>query len=157
MTRSKVIWKNVFILAAAGGAAFWVTNYAISRTPIAAEYRAALSISYLPMLVEALVGGLIIAGCVSFFLLRFFDRIPMQGPISKSIVLTFIVLLIVTILIGGPSSYLATGDALRFFLIGTIFNALRFLALGIGVGYLYQRLSEETDPSENASQNAEVE
>ncbi len=83
MTRSKVIWKNVFILAAAGGVAFWVTSYAISRTPIAAEYRAALSISYLPMLVQALVGGLIIAGCVSFFLLRFFDMIPNKGSDFK--------------------------------------------------------------------------
>jgi len=43
---------------------------------------AAFSISYLPLaLVEALVGGLIIACCVSYFLLRFFDKIPTNNPI----------------------------------------------------------------------------
>jgi hypothetical protein len=133
--------KEMTILAVAGGLGFWVANFAISLTPIAAEYRAALSISYLPMLLEALLGGLMIGFCVSYFLFRFFDKIPTQDPISKSVILTLIVLLIVTILIGGPSSFLATGNVLRYFLIGTIFNLLRFLALGIGIGYLYDRLN----------------
>jgi glycopeptide antibiotics resistance protein len=93
------------------------------------------------MLLEALPGGLMIGFCVSYFLLRFFDKIPTQDPISKSVILTFIVLAIVTILIGGPSSFLATGDVLRYFIIGAIFNVLRFLALGIGIGYLYKRLN----------------
>ncbi len=97
MTHSSEIWRKTFILTAAGGFAFWVTNFAISRTPIAAEYRAALSISYLPMLVEALVGGLIIGFCVSYFLLRFFDKIPTKNPILKSVILSFVVLIIVTI------------------------------------------------------------
>jgi hypothetical protein len=133
--------KEMTILAVAGGSGFWVANFAISLTPIAAEYRAALSISYFPMLLEALLGGLMIAFCVGYFLLRFFEKIPTQDPISKSVILTFIVLIIVTILIGGPSSFLATSDVLRYFLIGTIFNVLRFLALGIGIGYLYKRLN----------------
>ena len=135
----KMIWKNVFILTMAGGLAFWLANFAISRTPIAAEFRAALSISYLPMLVEALVGGLIIAFCVSFFLLRFFDKIPTKDPILKSVILSFVVLIIITISIGGPSSFLETSDVLRYFLIGTSFNFFRIFALGIGIGYLYKR------------------
>jgi hypothetical protein len=141
MTRSKVIWRNVLILAVAGGLAFWLANFTISLTPIAAEYRAALSISYFPMLLEALLGGLVIGFCVSYFLLRFFDKIPTQDPISKSVLLTFILLIIVTISIGGPSSFLATGNVLRYFLIGTIFNVIRILALGIGIGYLYRWLN----------------
>jgi len=157
MTRSKVIWRNVFVLAVAGGLAFWVANFAISRTPIAAEYRAALSISYFPMLLESLIGGLIIGFCASYFLLRFFDKIPTKNPILKSVILSFIVLIIVTILIGGPSSYLATSDVLRCFLIGTIINVLRFLALGIGIGYLYRRLYKGFDPSANASKSAQAE
>jgi len=140
MTQSKEIWKKPAILVIAGGLAFWVANFAISRTPIAAEYRAALSISYFPMLLESLLGGLIIGFCVSYFLLRFFDKIPTKDPILKSVILTFIVLIIVTISIGGPSSFLATGDVLRYFLIGTIFNIIRILALGIVIGYLYKRL-----------------
>jgi hypothetical protein len=137
MTQSKEMTK----LAVAGGLGFWVANFAISLTPIAAEYRAALSISYLPMLLAALLGGLLIGFCVSYFLLRFFDKIPTQDPISKSIILTFIVLIIVTILIGSPSNFLASGNVLRYFIIGTIFNVIRILALGIVIGDLYIRLN----------------
>jgi len=157
MTQSKVIWRNVFALAVAGGLAFWLTNFAISRTPIAAEYRAALSISYYPMLLEALLGGLIIGFCVSYFLLRFFDQIPTQGPISKSVILTFIVLIIVTTLMQGPASFLTvTRNAWYVFLTGALINVLRFLALGIGIGYLYKRLYQGSDPSANISKFAQV-
>ena len=146
MKNSKGIWRKVFILAVAGGLAFWLANFAISRTPIAAEYRAALSISYYPMLLESLIGGLIIGFCVSYFLLRFFDKIPTKNPILKSVILSFIVLIIVTILLGGPSSFYATGNVLRYFIIGTTFNVIRILALGIGIGYLYRRLYKGFDP-----------
>ena len=157
MTQSKEIWRKVSILAIAGGAAFWVANFAISLTPIAAEYRAALSISYLPMLLEALVGGLIIGFCVSYFLLRFFDKIPTKNPILKSVILSFIVLIIATMLIEVPAKFLtATSDALRYFLIGTMFNILRILALGIVIGYLYKRLYKRFDPSAIASESAKT-
>ena len=132
--------KGLFKLSVAGGFAFWATNFAISRTPIAAEYRAALSISYLPMIIESLIGGLIIGLFVSYFLLRFFDKIPTNNPILKSVILSFIVLTIITILIVSPSILLTPNDPLRYFLIGTLFNILRILALGIVIGYLYKRL-----------------
>jgi hypothetical protein len=139
---STILSKNLFILTIGGGVAFWLANFAISLTPIAAEYRAALSISYLPMLLEALLGGLIIGFGVSYFLLRFFDKLPAKNPILKSVMLSFIVLLIVTMLIEVPSKFLApTSDALRYFLIGTMFNVIRILALGIVIGYLYDRLN----------------
>ncbi|HEY3420719.1 MAG TPA: hypothetical protein VGK23_09220 [Methanomassiliicoccales archaeon] len=132
--------KKLNKLAIVGGAAFWATNFAISLTPIAAEYRAALSISYLPMIVESLIGGLIIGFFVSYSLLRYFDRIPTQDPILKSVMLSSIALMVVTILLQGPEGFLATSDALRYFLIGTLFNVLRILALGLAIGYLYKRL-----------------
>ena len=140
MTQSKEIWRKASILAIAGGLAFWVANFAISLTPIAAEYRAALSISYLPMIVAALIGGLIIGFFVSYILLRFFDKIPTKNPILKSIILSLITLIIVTILIEAPSSFLTTSDVLHVFLIGAMFNLLRILALGIVIGYLYKKL-----------------
>jgi NhaP-type Na+/H+ or K+/H+ antiporter len=96
------------------------------------------------MLFEALLGGLLIGFCVSYFLFRFFDKIPTQDPILKSEILTFIVLIIVTILIGGPSSFLATGNVLRYFIIGTMFNVIRILALGMVIGYLYDKLNRGT-------------
>ena len=141
MTQSKEFWRKVSILTLAGGLGFWMANFAISLTPIAAEYRAALSISYLPMLLAALIGGLLIGFCISYFLLRFFDKLPTKNPILKSVILSFIVLVIVTILIGGPSSYLATDDVPRYFIIGTMINVIRILALGIVIGYSYDRLN----------------
>ncbi len=140
MTRSIEIWRETLVLAIMGGLGFWITNFAISLTPIAAEYRAGLSISYFPMLFEALVGGLIIGFGVSFFLLRFFDKIPTKNPILKSLILSSIALIIVTILLEVPAKFLTnTNDALHYFLIGTLFNILRILALGAVIGYLYGR------------------
>ena len=75
---SRDFLKKLLTLAAAGGAAFWITDFVIAVSPIAAAYKAAFSISSLPVaLVEALVGGVVIAFCVSFCLLRFFDRLPL--------------------------------------------------------------------------------
>ena len=141
MAQSKGIWRKMLVLAIMGGLAFWVTNFAISLTPIAAEYRAGVSISYFPMLLEALVGGLIIGFGVSFFLLRFFDKIPTKNPILKSVILSLIALILATILIEVPSHFLMpNSDPMRYFLIGLLFNVLRILALGIVIGYLYKRL-----------------
>ena len=123
-----------------------MSNFAISRTPIAAEYRAALSISYFPMLLEALFGGLVIAAGVSHCLLRFFDRLPSKNPILKSVMLSFIVLVLVSLTIGGSSSYRATGDGLRYFLIGLSINAIRILALGMAIGYGYDKGGYGTKP-----------
>ena len=147
MSESKVIWRNVFVLAFAGGLAFWLANFAISRTPIAAEYRAAMSISYYPMLLESLIGGLIIGLWVSYPLLRFFDKIPVKDPILKSVILSSIVLVIITILLGGPSSFFATNNVWRYFIIGTTFNVIRILALGIAIGYVSKRQYRGINPS----------
>jgi len=139
MTGTKGDWKKMFVLTLAGGLAFWLANFAISRTPIAAEYRVSLSISYFPMLLEALIGGLIVGLLVSFLLLRFFDRIPAKDPIIKSILISLLVLLVVTISIGNPSTYNQTPDSLRYFIIGTVFNLIRILALGVAIGYIFKR------------------
>jgi NhaP-type Na+/H+ or K+/H+ antiporter len=142
MTKPHGIWRRALTLAIGGGLGFWLANFAISLTPIAAEYRAALSISYVPMLLQALLGGLILGFCVGYILLRFFDKIPAKTPILKSVVLSSIALVIVTILVEVPAKFLTTtSDAWRYFLIGAVFNVLRILALGVVIGYLCGRLS----------------
>ena len=55
----------------AGAAAFWLANLTISVTPVAAAYRSALGIAYLPMLLEAAVGGLVLSVAVAFPLVRY--------------------------------------------------------------------------------------
>jgi uncharacterized protein YacL len=95
-------------LAIAGGLAFWVANFAISRTAIAAEYRTALSISYLPMLVESLIGGLIIGFFVAFVLLRYFDKIPTKNSILKSVMLSLVALIFFTVVFEAPGTFLSS-------------------------------------------------
>jgi hypothetical protein len=107
-------------------------------SPIAAEYRAAFSISYLPnALLEALAGGLIIGCCVSFFLLRFFDKIPTKYPILKALLLSFVAMLMIEVL----STLAHPNNASVYLLIDTEMNGPRFLALGMVVGHLYKKLT----------------
>ena len=131
--------KKLFKLTIGGGVAFWAITIAFSLLPMMAEFRAALSIPYIEgALVEPLLGGMIISCCVSYFLLRFFDKIPTKNPILKSVILSFVALGIVFILLVVAAS--RTSDALHIFLIGVTFNIPRFLFLGIVIGYLYKRL-----------------
>lgn len=141
MARPEGMWRKVPVLAAAGGLGFWVANFVISRTPIAAEYRAALSIPYVPMLLQAALGGMILGFCVSYLLVRFFDKLPTESPILKSLMLSFGALIVVTVLIEAPAKSLTTtSDPSRYFLIATLFNLLRILALGVAIGSLYDTL-----------------
>ena len=130
-------YKKLYKLAGAGGAAFWITDFAISVSPIAAEYKAAFSISYLPMaLIEALVGGLMIGGCVSYFLLRFFEKIPTQNPILKALILSFVAMVIIEVL----STLVNPNNASVYLLIDTGMTVPRLLARGIVVRHLYDNL-----------------
>jgi len=141
VSRSPTAWRTVALLAVGGGLGFWFANLAISLTPLAAEYREALSISYVPMLLEALLGGLLIGLVVSYCLLRFFDRIPSTRPMAKSLLLCCAVFVVATLLVEGPAKFVsATNDAWRYFLLAALFNGLRILALGVAIGYLFGRL-----------------
>jgi len=136
MKENKETWLKTLKLALSGGLAFWAVNFLISLTPIAAWYRTALSISYNPMLIESLVGGLIIGCGVGYFLLRFFDKIPTKNSIIKSIILSFIVLLIIEAL----TTFLSLDNFSVDLLVGAGINVLRFLCLGVVIGYFYGRL-----------------
>ena len=135
---SREFYKKLYKLTGAGGAAFWITDFVISVSPVAAEYKAAFSISNLPLaLVGALVGGLIIGCCVGYFLLRFFDKLPTQNPILKALILSFAAMFMIEVLstLGNPS------NAFVYLLIDTGMNVPRFLALGIVIGHLYDKLN----------------
>ncbi|HRE28894.1 MAG TPA: hypothetical protein PK954_19790 [Anaerolineales bacterium] len=143
MTRSMTLWSRIVILARAGGMAFWVTNFAISLTPIAAAYRAAFAISYWPMTLAALVGGLIIAVCVSGLLLAFPDRIPGGSSIVKATLLSLAAMSVIEVY-----SIAVDADHLSIFhVIGAVMNVPRFLALGVVVGWL-ARAGARPDPTQ---------
>ena len=137
MTASAAVWRRVLPMAIAGGLGFWAANLAISLTPIAAEYRAALSIPYLPMLLEALVGGLVLGVCVAYPLVRY----PSNGStLVRSVVLSAIALGIVTLVLELPSKFLGgSADPLRYVLIGLLFNVIRIAALAVGIGLVAGR------------------
>lgn len=131
--------RKLFKLTIGGGAVFWVTTIVTSLLPIAAEYRAAFSNwSIYTVWVASLPMGMIIGCCISYFLLRFFEKIPARGPILKSVILSSIALVIAIILFDVPMLLNEPGASLYYFLIGLMFNAVRFLFLGCSIGYLYK-------------------
>lgn len=139
--KSFKLCKKLYKLTIGGGVVFWVTTIATSLLPIAAEYRAAFSNwSIQTVWVGSLLMGMIIGCCVSYSLLRFFEKIPAKGPILKSVILSFIALVIAIILVDIPMILHESGASLYYFLIGVMFNTVRFLFLGLGIGYLYKRL-----------------
>lgn len=127
--------RKILELGVVGGLAFWGANFAISLTPLAADYRVGLSISYGPMILESLVGGLVIGCGVSFAMFRLADEMPTTHPILRSVVLSHVAL----VGIEAFSALLAPGHPLIYFLIGAELNIPRFLALGLVVGYLYSK------------------
>jgi hypothetical protein len=119
----------------AGAVAFWSANVVISLTPTAGAYRSALSIAYVPMLVEAAVGGLLIAGAVAFLLTRLSARVPGGGPMGKALVLALAALVLMSVLVEVPAKMRAgVADAGHWLLVATIFNVIRIFALGVSVG-----------------------
>ena len=134
--------KKLFKLTMGGGMVFWAATIVTSLLPIAAEYRAAYSgWSIQTVWVASLPMGMIIGYGVSWFLLRYFDMIPSKNPMLKSVIITFIALIIAVILIDVPQGFFGmrnSGDALHYFFIGVLLNGGRFLLLGIGIGYLYR-------------------
>ena len=138
---STILSKNLFKLTVGGGLVFWAITIATSLLPIAAEYRAAYSDwSIQTVWVFSLPMGMIIGYYVSYFLLFYFEKIPSKNPMQKSVILSFIALIIAVILIDVPQSFFGmrnSFDALYYFFIGAMFNMARFLLLGMVIGYLY--------------------
>jgi hypothetical protein len=124
-----------WVPALAGAAAFWSANLVISMTPIAASYRSALSIPYVPMLVEAAAGGLVVAGALAFVLVRYRERVPGAGQVRKALLLGVGALVLLTVLVEVPSKLRSDlADPGHWLLVATVFNAVRILALGVTIG-----------------------
>lgn len=132
--RTRVCWAA---LTGTGAAAFWSANLLISLTPTAAAYRSALSIDYLPMLLQAAVGGLVLAGAVAAMLMRFGARLPGGGPVRRALFLALCALAVVTVVVEVPAKLAAdTDEPGHWLLVATVINTIRVLALGVAVGLL---------------------
>ena len=133
-------FAQLCMLTLGGGLAFWAATIAFSLLPIAAEFRNSFSISYGEgVLVGPLLGGMAIAFVISWFLLRFFDRVPARDPLLMSLILSGVALGAAIVMLRLAAIGIDR-DPMRAFFIGAALNVPRFFALGIAIGYLYKNL-----------------
>ena len=133
--------------ALAGAVAFWSANLVISWTPIAATYRSAMSITYVPMLIQAAVGGLLIATVVAAVLVRYPERVPGTGPMNRALWLSAAALVLLTVFVEVPSKLLSgVPDAGHWLLVATAFNVIRVPALGVAIGLVTRQQQVGASP-----------
>lgn len=133
--------KKLFLLTITGGAAFWAATILTSILPVAASYRAAFSNwSIQTVWVASLPMGLVIGCCVSFLLLKRIVKKPAVKPVLVAINISVIVLIVAVLLFDVPMLLKTPNGSFHYFLIGVLFNAVRFLILGTATGYFYKRL-----------------
>ena len=123
-------------LTIGGGMVFWAVTLASSLLPVAGQFRTALSIPHILVLVASLPAGLFIALCVSYCLVRYYDKVPTKSAIQKSVILSIVVLVIIE----AGITLTRLSDTLYYIAVGAALDVVRFLFLGVSVGYLYMRL-----------------
>jgi hypothetical protein len=125
--------------AIAGAVSFWSANLVISLTPNAAAYRSAMSIDYIPMLVEAAVGGLVVSSVMSAVMVRLRERVPGIGTMRLALLLSAIALILLTLLVEVPSKlHSPAADPGHWLVVASGFNLVRILALGVGIGLVFR-------------------
>jgi hypothetical protein len=124
------------LLTVAGSLAFWGVTIACFLLPVVPEFRQAFSIaSGDVVLLGSLIGGMVIGCLISAALLRFSSRIPGRNPLQKSVALSCAAFGLAAIGLWATSRGIEV-NAGRAFLIGSLLNAPRFLALGAVIGAL---------------------
>jgi len=132
--------SKLFLLSVAGGITFWVTTFVTSLLPLAARYRASFSNWGIQTVwIASLIIGLVIGCSVGYFLLRGVESGSTIDPVLKSIYLSLIALFIAIMLIDVPMLLQTGMDTLGYFFVGVLFNAARFILLGLAVGTLYMK------------------
>jgi NhaP-type Na+/H+ and K+/H+ antiporter len=124
-------------LTIGGGMVFWAVTLASSLLPVAGQFRTALSIPHILVLVASLPAGLVIGFGVSYFLVHYFDKVPARSPILKSFILSLVALIAVEAAI----TLTRLSDTLYYIAVGAALDVVRFLLLGVSIGYLYKRLN----------------
>jgi NhaP-type Na+/H+ and K+/H+ antiporter len=123
-------------LAIGGGMVFWAVTLVSSLLPVAGQFRTALSIPHILVLLASLPAGLLIGLGVSYFLVHYYDKIPTRSSIQKSVILSVVALIIVEAAI----TLTRLSDSLYYIAVGAALDVVRFLLLGMSIGYLHKRL-----------------
>lgn len=136
---------RMLILTAVGGFVFWLASFLTSLLPLAASYRAAYSDwSRQTVWVGAIFMGLVICGCVSFIYLHFYEKIPVKTPVSKALLVSAALLIVAVLAIDLPMMLNTEQMMLQYFLVGVMFNTVRFLLAGLAIGLADQLLGQHT-------------
>ena len=144
--------RKLFLLTIVGGIVFWLATFVTSLLPIAAAYRAAYSNwSIQTVWVGSVFAGMLFSCCVSYFYLRFYDKIPTMSPVLKSLLVSTVALVIAILIIDVPMVLQSEQFVLHYFFIGVLFNSVRFLLLGFAIGFVYKRLNDTVDSNPSAS------
>lgn len=133
--------KQLLKLTIIGGVVFWLTSIATSLLPIAVQYRAAFSNwSIYTVWIGSFFLGLLNAFLVSGLLLRLHAKHPDQHVIGWSILFSAGVLVVALLLVDLPMFLQGSRENLGYFFLGVAFNIVRFLLLGLAVGYTLTRI-----------------
>ena len=92
---------------------------------------------------EFVLVGVFVGFCVSYYMIRYFDRLPFRNPLTKAVFLSLIALLIISII----ETFLHA-ENLSYFIISILYNAPRFLVLGVSMGMYFRTFK----PSVNLTQ-----
>ena len=146
---SIILSTKLFKLTIVGGLAFWVTSSRNFPAPHRCRVQGGLF-----QLEHSDGMGWFIDRWDDDRMLRqlFFRSVPwarlQQGdPLLTAVNWSLVALVIATILIDVPRSIHGPSDALYYFLIGLVFNAVRFLVLGIAIGSVLKRQYGPARPS----------
>lgn len=132
--------KQLLKLTLIGGIVFWLTSILTSLLPLAAQYRAAFSNwSIYTVWIGSLFMGLLNAFLVSWLLLRLHVKFPNKKVIGLSAILSLGLLLIAILLVDLPMFLHGSRENLGYFFVGISFKIVRFLLLGLAVGYTLTR------------------
>lgn len=147
MVRDRSRGRDFVLLTLAGASAFWVANLLISLTPVAAAYRAATGTTYVPMLVESLIGGIVIAAGVAVAVLWRQRRPPQQAPLRAALRPAGLAIVLATVVVEVPAKLLGPNPSgWGTLAVAAAINVIRIAALGIAIGVVSSRLHNRAAP-----------
>jgi len=131
--------KHLVLLTVSSALVFWIASFFTSLLPIAADYRAAYdNWSMQTVWIGAVFAGLLFGFLVSLFLLKSGKSTPIRRPLLRTVLLSLCALGAATLLIDLPHAGQAHENVLHYFLIGVMFNAIRFVLLGLAIGLAHR-------------------
>ena len=138
--------SRMLILTGTGLLVFWLASFFTTFLPLAAEYRAAYSDwSKQTVWIGAIFMGLLVFGCISIIYLRFFEKLPGKTPVAKTLLLSAAALILCLMAIDLPMMLNTERKLLQYFLVGVMFNTVRFLLAGLAIGLVDQQLRRRND------------